>query len=86
MVEIWLRNQESLGMSTLFLRDDFITLAKALKAAGLVGSGGQAKHLVRSGEVSVNGVVETQPGRKLVPGDRFQVSGETAWTVQREEQ
>jgi ribosome-associated protein len=67
----------------LSLAGDHITLVKALKAAGLVGSGGQAKHLVRSGAVKVNDVVETQPGRKLFSGDRFQVADEAVWTVSR---
>ncbi|MBV9125925.1 MAG: RNA-binding S4 domain-containing protein [Planctomycetes bacterium] len=70
-------------MSTLPLQGDHITLAQALKASGLAGSGGQAKHLVREGQVTVNGRVETQPGRKLVAGDRFQVGAGVAWTVTR---
>jgi ribosome-associated protein len=70
-------------MSSLSLHDDHITLAQALKAVGLAGSGGQAKHLVREGKVSVNGVVETKPGRKLIAGDRFSVAGQPEWTVSR---
>ena len=68
-------------MTSLPLRGDHITLAHAVKAAGLAGSGGQAKHLVRAGSVTVNGQLEIQPGRKLVVGDRFQVAGEPEWTV-----
>lgn len=71
-------------MATLPLRGDHITLAQALKVAGVAGSGGQAKQLVRSGAVTVNGGVETQPGRKLVPGDRFQTSDGAEWIVNRE--
>jgi ribosome-associated protein len=73
-------------MTTVALRGDHITLAQALKVAGQAGSGGQAKHLVREGQVTVNGVVETQPGRKLHEGDRFQASGSTEWTVRKEEE
>jgi ribosome-associated protein len=73
-------------MATLYLRGDHITLAQALKAAGLTGSGGQAKHLVREAQVTVNGVVSTQPGRKLVAGDRFGVVGGPEWTVRRGEE
>ncbi|KGG11711.1 hypothetical protein EV04_0735 [Prochlorococcus marinus str. LG] len=40
-----------------------------LKWLGLVESGGQAKHLIISGLVSVNGITETKRGRKLVVGD-----------------
>jgi ribosome-associated protein YbcJ (S4-like RNA binding protein) len=39
-------------MPTLSMRNDHVTLAPAVKAAGLVGSGGEAKHLVRSGTVT----------------------------------
>jgi ribosome-associated protein len=68
-------------MTTLTLRGEHITLAQALKVVGLAGSGGQAKHLVRGGTVTVNGAVETQPGRKLVAGDRFGTTGGTEWVV-----
>jgi ribosome-associated protein len=68
-------------MPTLSLRGDTITVAQAVKAAGLADTGGQAKHLVREGDVRVNDVVETRPGRKLVRGDRFQVGGAEPWVV-----
>lgn len=68
-------------MPTLPLRGVHITLAQAVKAAGLADSGGHAKHLVREGTVTVNGTVATQPGRKLVRGDRFQVGAEPEWTI-----
>lgn len=70
-------------MTTLSLQGDHITLAQAVKAAGLAGSGGEAKHLVRGGTVTVNGAVETQPGRKLYPGDRFRLAEGDEWTVSR---
>jgi ribosome-associated protein len=70
-------------MTTLALRGDHITLAQAVKAAGLADTGGQAKYLVREGAVSVNGAVERQPGRKLYPGDRFRVQEGAEWTVSR---
>ena len=69
-------------MNTFPLRSDHITLAHALKAVGLADTGGQAKVLVRSGAVLVNGVVEERPGRKLFPGDRFGTGGEE-WVVNR---
>jgi ribosome-associated protein len=70
-------------MAELTVQGEHITLAQALKAVGLVGSGGQAKHLVRSGAVNVNGVVELQPGRKLYPGDRFQGADGTQWEIRK---
>ena len=53
------------------------TLGRALKAAGLVGTGGEAKVLIQAGEVSVNGEVETRRGRKLEEGDVVEVGEET---------
>jgi ribosome-associated protein len=52
------------------------TLGQALKAADLVGSGGEAKVLVQAGEVIVNGEVETRRGRKLEEGDVVEVGDE----------
>ena len=51
------------------IRDDTIRLGQALKLAGLAGSGGDARELVRQGAVRVNGEVETRRGRQLRRGD-----------------
>ena len=56
-------------MDEIVLRDDFIKLGQALKAAGLVESGVEAKIVIQNGEVKVNGVTETQRGKKLYDGD-----------------
>jgi ribosome-associated protein len=63
------------------LRGDHITLAQAVKVAGLAGTGGQAKVMVREGAFTVNGEVATQPGRKLRAGDRFGLQGGAEWTI-----
>jgi ribosome-associated protein len=52
------------------------TLGRALKAAGLVGTGGEAKVLIQAGEVSVNGDVETRRGCRLEEGDVVEVGDE----------
>ena len=64
-------------MQTLKLRDEFIKLGQALKAAGLVESGVDAKFVIQDGLVKVNGNVETQRGKKLVSGDVVEFDGET---------
>jgi ribosome-associated protein len=69
--------------STLVLHREHISLAQALKAAGLASSGGLAKQMVRDGSVTVNDQVTTQPGRKLLPGDRFRVGQGEEWIVSR---
>jgi ribosome-associated protein len=66
---------------TVRLRGDHITLAQAVKAVGLADTGGQAKVIVRNGDVAVNDVIETRPGRKLRAGDRFGPPGGRAWTI-----
>jgi ribosome-associated protein len=54
-----------------------IQLDQFLKFQGLVATGGEAKHLIKSGEVKVNGETETRRGRKLQTGDQVMVGGET---------
>lgn len=61
----------------LKLRDDFIKLGQALKAAGLVDSGLDAKMVIQDGMVKVNGEVETRRGKKLYNGDVVEFDGET---------
>jgi ribosome-associated protein len=72
---------ESTDGATLTLRGDHIALAHAVKAVGLAVTGGQAKLLVREGQVTVNGEQTTQPGRKLRAGDRFGLAGGAEWTI-----
>ena len=62
-------------METIHLRDDFIKLGQALKLAGLVESGVDAKYDIQEGKVSVNGTVEYQRGKKLYPGDVVSYGG-----------
>lgn len=48
------------------LKDEFIKLGQALKAAGLVDSGVVAKIVIQDGEVLVNGEVETRRGKNYM--------------------
>ena len=48
---------------------EFIKLQDFLKFCDAAPSGGMAKNFVQNGEVTVNGQVETQRGKKLRPGD-----------------
>ena len=63
-------------MQVIKLRDEYIKLGQALKAAGLVESGVEAKIVITDGEVTVNGQVETQRGKKLYGGDIVEFDGE----------
>ena len=46
-----------------------------VKLKGLATTGGQAKVLIRSGAVLVNGAAETRNKRKLFEGDKVEVEG-----------
>ena len=63
-------------MEEIVLRDEFIKLGQALKAAGLVESGVEAKLVIQNGEVKVNNVTETQRGKKLYDGDIVSFDGQ----------
>lgn len=56
-------------MEIIKLRDEFIKLGQALKAANLAEDGVEAKYVIQDGEVRVNGETETRRGRKLYDGD-----------------
>ncbi|MDE6742395.1 MAG: RNA-binding S4 domain-containing protein [Lachnospiraceae bacterium] len=64
-------------MDSIKIKDDFIKLGQALKLAGLVNEGVEAKYAVMDGKVKVNGEICTQRGKKLIPGDEFNYRGQT---------
>ena len=63
-------------MEIIKLREDYIKLGQALKAAGLVETGVDAKLVIQDGLVKVNGQIETQRGKKLVAGDLVEFDGQ----------
>lgn len=63
-------------MEKIVLREDFIKLGQALKAAGLVDNGVEAKYAIQDGLVKVNGEVDTRRGRKLYEGDEVSFQGQ----------
>ncbi len=64
-------------MEEVKIKDEFIKLGQALKLAGLVESGVEAKIVIQDGQVLVNGQVETQRGKKLVDGDEVTFEGQS---------
>lgn len=64
-------------MEQIRIRDEFIRLGQAMKLAGLVDEGVEAKSVIRDGLVRVNGETETRRGRKLRPGDTFTYQGKS---------
>ena len=51
------------------IRDEFIKLGQALKLAGVVEDGVEAKFVIQDGLVKVNGEVDERRGRKVYEGD-----------------
>ena len=68
-------------MEQIQIRDEFIKLGQALKLAGLVESGVDAKYAVQDGLVKVNGETEYQRGKKLYPGYVFSLEGQDVKVV-----
>lgn len=64
-------------MEIIKLKEEYIKLGQALKAAGLVDSGVEAKIMIQDCLVKVNGKVETQRGKKLIDGDIVDFDGKT---------
>ena len=64
-------------MQKILIHTEFIKLDALLKFAGLCETGGEAKELVQSGAVKVNGEVCTMRGKKIRPGDTVTFAGHT---------
>ena len=69
-------------MEIIRIKDDFIKLGQALKLAGAVDSGVEAKIVIQDGLVLVNGKVETQRGKKLVADDVVSYDGKEFKIIQ----
>lgn len=59
------------------LRGEYIKLGQALKAAGFVNEGTDAKYAILDELVKVNGEICTMRGKKLYKGDTFTFEGKT---------
>lgn len=62
-------------MREVKIKTDTIQLDQLLKWANIAASGAQAKIMIQSGLVSLNGVVEKRRSKKVVPGDEVAVEG-----------
>jgi ribosome-associated protein len=70
-------------MRDVAIDGDMIRLGQFLKLADLIDTGGEGKILIASGDVTVNGEVDTRRGRQLHPGDVVEVFGRKARVVSR---
>lgn len=62
-------------MDAIQISDEYIKLGQALKLAGMVSSGVEAKIIIQNGDVKVNGKTDTRRGKKLYPQDVFEYQG-----------
>ena len=62
-------------MTTITITTEYIKLQDLLKFAAIASTGGEAKIMVQEGQVTVNGEVCTQRGRKIRPGDDVCANG-----------
>lgn len=69
-------------MKEIKLRDEYIKLGQALKAADMVSDGVEAKFVIQDGLVQVNGETDTRRGRKLYGGDTVSYQGEEVKIVE----
>ncbi len=60
---------------TLHENEEYIRLCDLLKTAGAVETGGHAKLVIQNGEVSVNGEICTQRGKKIHRNDQIIYQG-----------
>ena len=56
-------------MREIKISEEPIELYKILKFKNMVDSGGEAKHVISEGQVTVNGKVETRKRKKIFSGD-----------------
>lgn len=59
------------------LEGEYIKLDQLLKATSIASSGGEAKQLILSEMVRVNGVIAHERGKKIRSGDMVEALGET---------
>lgn len=62
-------------MEQIYIKDEYIRLGQALKLAGLVGSGVDAKFVIKEGLVSLNGEKVYERGKKCRQGDVVEYDG-----------
>lgn len=63
-------------MKEVLINKEPVELFKILKFEGIASSGSDAKDLIASGIVSVNGIIEKQKRKKMVSGDTIEMNGE----------
>lgn len=68
-------------MEEIKIETDYIKLDQFLKLANIVGSGGEAKFLIKDGQVKVNHEIAYERGKKIKKGDRISLEGGNSYIV-----
>lgn len=68
-------------MRKVVLNHEPVELFKLLKFEGLASSGGESKKMIETGQVLVNGEVETRKRKKIMAGDIISIGGEQFTTA-----
>ena len=76
-----MRGDRRIHMTEFQLKDEYIKLGQLLKAAGLAGSGVDAKIVIQDGLVKVDGQVDTRRGRKIYEGMVVEFQGQQVKAV-----
>lgn len=77
----WRQFQKEENKVEIRIKDEFIKLGQALKLAGVVEDGVEAKYAINDGLVLVNGEVENRRGRKIHPGDTISYDGKDIYVI-----
>lgn len=72
-------------MQEIGIHTEFIKLQQALKLAGIIGQGSDAKAIIAEGLVYVNGVQALERGKKIRPNDVIEIKGIGSVKVVEEE-
>lgn len=68
-------------MEEIAISTPTINLDQLLKWQGIADTGGQAKHMIEEGLVSINKITATERRKKIHPGDEVEVKGVGIWKV-----
>lgn len=61
----------------IYIKGEYVTLGQILKFLDLVQTGGEEKIFLQDNEVTFNGETENRRGKKIRPGDKVTILGNT---------
>ncbi len=71
-------------MEKVYINTEYIKLGQLLKLASIVSQGSDAKMLIADGQVTLNGEIVYERGKKVHPGDVVEVDGLGSVIVEQE--